>query len=78
MKLGLASVDSGGGSVIVLVVVPVKEIGALFWVAAGGPGDEAWPVGLAEVPFGVPLVFMATFELDFTAVLVAVLTAVEV
>jgi hypothetical protein len=35
-------------------------------------------VGFAEVPFGVPLVFMATFELDFTAVLVAVLTAVEV
>lgn len=83
MKLGLASVDSGGGSVIVLVVVPVKEIGALSWVAAGGPRDEAWPVGLVEVPFGVPLVFMATFELDFTAVLVAAvleldLTAVEV
>jgi len=62
IKLGLESVDSGA-SVIVLVVVPVKDTcGACV---AGGTGDEAWPmelvglVGDAFVDPGLPLVFTA-------------------
>jgi len=64
MKLGLASVDSGA-SVIVLVVVPVKDTGE-SWIAGeegardvawpvglAGAGDVAWPVGLAAAAFVV-------------------------
>jgi hypothetical protein len=69
MKLGLASVDSGA-SVIVLVVVPVKDIAGL-WAAGvvGGAGDEVWSVGLAGAAFVVdPLA-----PLDSTALLTWVL-----
>lgn len=78
IKLGLASVDSGE-SVIVLVVVPVKDTGGA-WVT-GETGDEAWSVGLdggvgldegvgldggALVDPGLALGFEAGLELDFT------------
>jgi hypothetical protein len=78
-KVGLASVDSGG-SVIVLVVVPVKRIDD--GPGAGGEGtatgDVAWLVGLAEVCV-VDDDFIASFvgELELVFVGLEVLTALE-
>lgn len=62
MKLGLASVDSGA-SVIVLVVVPVKDVSGPWATGAEGTGVEAWFVGLAGAAFAVE----PWFPLDFTS-----------